>query len=106
MTDCLFALAFARARPKPLTDLSILLSFYPLRFPRQILFNENLMCNKVSYKQVLITNQKVAEKNKITITTMAQEDEIEVNEAMEDDIEDAELNTDDSPTDDNGDAVE
>jgi hypothetical protein len=37
---------------------------------------------------------------------MAEEDEVDVNEAMEDDIEDAELNTDDSPTDDNGDATE
>ena len=37
---------------------------------------------------------------------MAQEDEIKVNEAMEDDVEDVERNTDDSPTDDNGDATE
>ena len=37
---------------------------------------------------------------------MAQEDEGEVNEAMEDDVADAELNTDDSSTDDNGEAKE
>jgi hypothetical protein len=37
---------------------------------------------------------------------MAQDDEVEVDEALEDDIADAELNTDDSPTDDNGDATE